>query len=426
MLVRTKRNSNDPFNIEPLRPFSRSERKWKGETGGWGPINFVSSFIDGSVVYGEGDRLRALRTFQGGLMKTMEGRRFSGLTRNVERLENDPNNSSAMGLSGDVRSSEHPNLESLHVVFVKEHNSIAEELSRIYKNSTEWDDERIFETARLINAAQMQKIVHEEFLPAFLGRDLPGLPRYTGYKHWIDPTVSLEFASAAFRIGHSMIADDITKLPRGFGPAQKIPLRKLFFSHKNLLDTPMEEFLRGMCRTKAQEVDLEVVDTLRNFLFENIKEIAGTDLAAINIQRGRDHALPHYNEVRKLFGLQPYKSFDQITKKNETSSLLKEMYKNDINSIDLFVGCLAEDHVPGSALGELTRRIWIEEFARNRDGDRFFYRRRRLFPRRLRWSMKRVRWLRRRWRWRSTLRSIILRNSEIRPWELPHNLFIAR
>lgn len=420
-MVRTAKKDGDRMDFMDGRPFLRSKRKWKGVTGGWSPINFQSGFIDGSLVYGvEEDRRKELRVGEGGLLKVGKG----FLIRNARGLENDPNNGSAFGLAGDSRANENPGLTSFHVLFVREHNDIAEELKEVFgKNVSKWDDELLFQTARKINAAQMQKIVYEEFLPAFFGNVRPGLPTYSGYKTWVDPTVSLEFATAAFRIGHSMIADDVTVIAGGQSAAQKIPLREHFFNHGSFRVAPIEDYLRGMMNTVSQEVDLSIADTLRNVLFARVKEIEGIDLAAINIQRGRDHALPDYNKARELFGLQKYTSFDQITTDQKVVSSMKELYNDTLDNIDLWVGCLAEDKVPGSSLGELTRAIWIEEFRRNRDGDRFFYTNPDLFPPSMKWSLRRIQRLRR-ISTRSTLRDIIARNTDIRRNELPRNLFI--
>lgn len=38
----------------------------------------------------------------------------------------------------------------------------------------------------------------------------------------------------------------------------------------------------------------------------------GADLAAFNIQRGRDHGLPPYNDFREYCGLERYNSISEI------------------------------------------------------------------------------------------------------------------
>ena len=59
--------------------------------------------------------------------------------------------------------------------------------------------------------------------------------------------------------------------------------------------------LRGAVKRPSQEIDTKVVDELRNFLFQSGGAIL--DLAAINIQRGRETGIPDYNTVRKALGL---------------------------------------------------------------------------------------------------------------------------
>ena len=121
----------------------------------------------------------------------------------------------------------------------------------------------------------------------------------------------------------------------------------------------------------AQEIDTLVVDDVRNFLF-GPPGAGGFDLASLNIQRGRDHGLPDYNQVRQDMGLEPVASFDEITSDPEVAAALEELY-GDVNNVDVWVGALAEDHVAGSSLGELNQTILVDQFERIRDGDRLWY-----------------------------------------------------
>ncbi len=79
-----------------------------------------------------------------------------------------------------------------------------------------------------------------------------------------------------------------------------------------------------------------------------------------------------YNEVRQALGLAPVTSFAQITSNVTVQKELQEAYGN-VNNIDAFEGGLAEDHVPGSDVGQLFQTILVNQFTRLRDGDRFFY-----------------------------------------------------
>jgi peroxidase len=116
-------------------------------------------------------------------------------------------------------------------------------------------------------------------------------------------------------------------------------------------------------------MDVRIVEDLRNFLFD---PPVGMDLAAINIQRGRDIGLGTLNETRKDLGLPAYTSFSQITDDDATVTAMTSAF-GSVDKVDLWTGGLAEKHARGSLLGETFTEIIADQFERLRDGDPFYY-----------------------------------------------------
>jgi len=319
-------------------------------------INSTTAWIDGSMIYGSDTATAlSLRTLQGGKMKMGEG----------DMLPIDP--ATGQVLAGDPRTSENPGLLTLSVLFVKEHNRLADQIA---KSTPGLSDEQIYQKARLMVIGEIQAITYNEFLPALLG---PGAVKgYAGYKPQVNPGIANEFATAAYRVGHTMVTDDIELLDANGNPmADSVSLRDAFFDTSIVSENGIEPILKYLASDRSNEIDLKVIDDLRNFLF-GPPGSGGFDLASLNIQRGRDHGLADYNSVRAAYGLPKVTSFDQITSNKEVQSALKSLYGN-VNNIDLWVGGLAENHIKGSSMGATFTKIVADQFQRLRDGDRFWY-----------------------------------------------------
>lgn len=320
-------------------------------------INEITAWIDGSMIYGS-DKATAdsLRTFVGGKLRTSAG--------NLP-----PTDAEGNFVAGDVRANENIELTAMHALFVREHNWWA---ARIARENPRLSDEQIYQKARAIVGAEIQVITYKEFLPALLGSG--ALDRYRGYNNTVDPSVANEFSTAAFRLGHSLINDDVEFFGNdGRIVRDEVSLRDAFFNPDLVKETGIDSMLKYAASTNAEELDNKIVDSLRNFLF-GLPGQGGFDLASLNIQRGRDHGLGDYNSVREAYGLARVDSFSDISSDPAVQQTLASLY-GAVDNIDLWVGGLAEDHVAGSSLGETFSAIVADQFERLRDGDRFWYQR---------------------------------------------------
>ena len=245
-------------------------------------------------------------------------------------------------IAGDVRANENLALTATQTLFAREHNRIADALP------TRLPEEEKFQIARRIVGAEQQWITYREFLPA-LGVDLP---RYRGYDPRVDPSLSNEFAVVGYR-AHSMIHGELEpSAPAGTYSAAQLddfarqgieveqddqtvtlvtPLN-LAFENPNLLTAiGLGPVLKGIGGEREYRNDEQIDDQLRSVLFQVPKPgvphpgacldgpplpdcFSGVvDLAALDIERGRDHGIPSYNALRLAYGLPAKTSFTAIT-----------------------------------------------------------------------------------------------------------------
>lgn len=339
-------------------------------------LNTITSFIDGSQVYGsDSARAAALRTFSGGHLKTSAGNLLPFNTAGLSNA-NDAHivADSKLFLAGDIRVNENIELTAIQTLFMREHNRIADQL---HAQNPRLTDEQLYQQARKLVIAELQAITFNEFLPALLGPAAPG--KYTGYNPNVNPSIATEFSTVAFRFGHSMLDDTIDRLKNDGSdiPEGSVQLSQAFFNPALLNpirpngEGNIAPILKGAISGNAQEIDVHVVDSVRNFLF-GPPGSGGLDLAALNIQRGRDHGIPDYNSLRAAYGLPKVASFAQITSDTALQTSLQQTY-GTVDNIDAWVGGLAENHIPGGSVGPLFARIIADQFNRLRAGDRFYY-----------------------------------------------------
>jgi len=352
-------------------------------------INAVTGWLDASMIYGS-DAMTASK------IRLPDGRLRSSTGDNLVIA-------GSKYAAGDIRAQETPPLTALHTLFMREHNY---QVDRLRAEHPDWSGEHLYQEARAIVTAEIQQITYAEFLPHLLGPD--AIAPYRGYDPHVDPRITVEFTGAAFRFGHSIVADTTAKLSENgtmLGAPKKIADTFFEATDRFAEHSGADGVLRHLAADPSRALDARVVDSLRNRLND---PPASKDLAATNIQRGRDLGIGTLNQVRVALGLPPYADFHQITDDPGTLEALQRVYVS-VDDVDLWPGGLAERHVSGAMVGETFRAIIARQFVALRDGDRFWFENQGLDPA----TLSAIR--------NTTLADIILRNTKTR--YIQHDVF---
>ncbi|XP_013139449.1 PREDICTED: peroxidase-like [Papilio polytes] len=351
------------------------------------PLSVVTSYMDLSLTYGNDEKhAKAIREGSGGRLWTTvrNGYEWPPQSGNVKKdCIGAHSTDEPCYLLGDGRGNQSPQLTTLHIILVNEHNRIADALSKL---NPHWDDEKIYQEARRIAIAETQHINYYEYLPILLGKRnmvakkliYPDVRATKGYVNDYDPNVSAaiykEYASAAFRHFHTMIRGQLELITEDRTLAQSVRLSD-WFNRPALLekDNGFDDLIRGLSYQEADKSDeywdLEVT---RN-LFKGNRS-SGSDLRAMDIQRGRDHGLGTYMQLRAHCNLPLVDRFEELKRymSKENVKKLKKLYES-VEDIDLVVGGSLENHQPGALVGPTFLCILLQQFLNIRIGDRYFY-----------------------------------------------------
>jgi hypothetical protein len=97
-----------------------------------------------------------------------------------------------------------------------------------------------------------------------------------------------------------------------------------------------------------------------------------TDLATLDIVRDRERGVPRYNDFREALRMPRRKTFEELTPVKEWQKEIAEVYKGDIDSVDLQIGMYAEKPPKGFGFSDTAFRIFIVMASRRLKSDRFF------------------------------------------------------
>ena len=310
-------------------------------------INQITSFADASNVYGSDVcEMRELRSFFGGRLNSTSARGAKDLLPLTDENEECKSKSGFCFEAGDARSSEQPVLAAIHTLFMREHNRIVDKLAQL---NPQWSDEELYQEGRRIGIAIQTHITYNEFLPRVLGwnavnlYELNLLPEgyYRGYDESCNPTILNEFASAAFRFGHSLLKPNFKRMGGDFAENGELKLSDMFFDADKLIEPGMlDELIRGVSTTSMETLDQFVTHEVTNHLFEKKGvPFSGMDLIALNLQRARDHGIPGYNHYRAICNLTRASGFDGLGREVAPPVIerLRRTYAH-VDDIDLFTG----------------------------------------------------------------------------------------
>ncbi len=357
-------------------------------------INEVTHWWDGSQIYGSNqEALDKLRTFEGGKLRLNDAGNLPLDDKGIEQ-------------TGFVRNW-WVGLSMLHTLFTKEHNAICDRISTAYPD---WNDARLFNVARLINAAVMAKIHTVEWTPAILpnrgldsGLNANWYGLFTTFRAGKNRKTVADINVRNPEMG-GVVGNPINKHDQPYGLTEEFTevyrLHSLLPEtiHVRTLDDPnaVEEvpFVEtrqagsGKLTERVSMSDLFysfgvqhpgqlVLNNYPKFMRE--LSIPGNplfDMGAVDILRARERGVPRYNDFRRQLGLNPIRSFDDLTDDKEQVRKLKDVYggeSSDVEKLDLLVGTLAEGHRPtGFGFGETLFQIFILNATRRLQADRFY------------------------------------------------------
>ena len=286
----------------------------------------------------------------------------------------------------------------MFTLFALEHNAICDRLKAEYGA---WDDELLFQHARLINAALLAKIHTVEWTTAILGHPalqigmranwwgiagerlhklvgrlsrsevINGIPGSNTQHFGVPYSITEEFV-AVYRM-HPLIPDDYElRSARTDELLQRRTFPELAGQHavEVMEQVGMTDLLYSFGIAHPGAV------TLHNFPrgLQHFERPDGVviDLAAHDILRTRELGVPRYNQFRQHMHLPRVTTFEELTDNPIWAEEIRRVYQGDIEQVDVMTGLYAERLPEGFGFSDTAFRIFALMASRRLNSDRFF------------------------------------------------------
>jgi prostaglandin-endoperoxide synthase 2 len=309
--------------------------------------------IDLCQVYGlTRAHTRLLRTRTGGTLKSQtiggeeypcyyfgpdgtDSRQFDGLPIHVPPGL-DPARRATLFAMGVERANVQVGYVMLNTLFLREHNRIAGVLARAHPD---WDDERLFQTARNITIVLLIKVVVDEYINHIAPYHFKfrfDAASFVNERWYRQNWMSLEF-SLVYR-WHGLVPDRMR-----LGGAD-VPTEDTLFNNALLTSRGLGALFEDASTQPAGEVGL----------FNTPRFLLETERASILLSRNT--RLASYNDYRALCGYPRVTAFDQISGNPAVQEGLARLYGH-VDNVEFYVGIMAEDVRPNSAVAPLIGRL---------------------------------------------------------------------
>ena len=208
-----------------------------------------------------------------------------------------PRNTQEHAIIPDARNDENIIVSQMHVLFMRFHNRVVDELRE------NGDEDNVFEKARNLVTWHYHWLIIQEYLVPLLDLEIFVDLFKNGCKYYTRPhALPLEFTGAAFRVGHSQSPDQVQ-----LSETMTKPLFEL--GHFNRMDQYIDwrylfDFADGKVNF-APKIDTVIAEAFHDLPFVNLADPFLRSLAGRNLKRGNTYGLPSGEAVAQRMGYTP-------------------------------------------------------------------------------------------------------------------------